>query len=223
MEKIADSTTAKRNFRKKDTPVIAQPKTLSVIVEINLSGGDMSAPIALIAEGQIEQIILLIRGQKVMIDADLAHVYGVTTKRLREQVRRNKIRFPADFMFLLTKAEHMEVAANCGHLASLKFSRSLSYAFTEYGAIMLASILNSEAAVRASVQVVRAFVRLRQIISANKDLAHQLEKMEKKYDHQFKLVFQVINQFMVPPASSAKKADFVKINGFRPNKVRKTI
>lgn len=177
----------------------------------------MSAQVALVAEGQIEQIILFIRGQKVMIDADLAHVYGVTTKRLREQVRRNRVRFPADFMFLLTKEEFLEVAANCGHLASLKFSRSLPYAFTEYGAIMLASILNSDVAVRASVQVVRAFVRLRQIINANKELAEKLEKMEKKFDHQFKLVFQVINRLMAPPPPSrGVKADFTKVKGFGP-------
>lgn len=176
----------------------------------------MSAQVALIAEGQIEQIILLIRGQKVMIDADLARVYGVEAKRVREQLKRNLARFPGDFMFRLTKEELSEVSANCGHLSHLKFSPTLPYAFTEYGAIMMASVLNSEVAVRASVQVVRAFVRLRQIINDNKDLAQKFEKMEKKYDHQFKIVFQVINQLMVPPAASAKKSDFVKIKGFVP-------
>ncbi len=172
--------------------------------------------VTLIAEGQIEQIILFIRGQKVMIDADLARIYGVTTKRLREQVRRNKVRFPDDFMFLLSKEELLEVAANCGDLAKLKFSRSLPYVFTEYGAIMVANILNSPVAVRASVQVVRAFVRLRQIINGNKDLAEKMEKMEKKYDHQFKLVFQVINQLMTPKPSLDEKKNFTKVKGFAP-------
>lgn len=176
----------------------------------------MSAPVALVAEGQIEQIILFIRGHKVMIDTDLARVYGVEAKRVREQLKRNLARFPGDFMFRRTKEELVEVSANCGHLSHLKFSPTLPYAFTEYDAIMMASVLNSSVAVRASVQVVRAFVRLRQIINANKDLAQKLEKMEKKYDHQFKLVFQVINRLMAPPASSGVKSDFTRVKGFGP-------
>lgn len=175
-----------------------------------------SAQVALVAEGQIEQIILFIRGQKVMIDADLARVYGVEARRVREQLKRNLARFPEDFMFRLTKEEMIEVYANCGHLSHLKFSPTLPYAFTEYGAIMLASVLNSEVAVRASVQVVRAFVRLRQIMTTNKDLAQKLEKMEKKYDHQFKIVFEVIDQLMEDQPSPGEKSEFTKVKGFGP-------
>jgi len=113
--------------------------------------------------------ILIIRGQRVMLDSDLARLYGVSTKRLNEQVKRNRNRFPADFMFRLTAEEKMEVVANCDHLRRIKFSAVLPYAFTEHGAVMLASVLNSYVAVQASVQVVRAFVRLRKILAASAD------------------------------------------------------
>ncbi|MBI2083798.1 MAG: ORF6N domain-containing protein [Deltaproteobacteria bacterium] len=156
----------------------------------------------------VEKRILLIRAQKVMLDADLAPVYGVTTKRLREQVRRNLARFPQDFMFQLSKEELLELAANCGHLSKLKFSRSLPYAFTEHGTIMLASVLNSKIAVQASVQVVRAFVRLREILSTHKDLARKLEELEKKYDSQFRVVFDAIRQLMSPPPTRSKRIGF---------------
>ena len=148
---------------------------------------------------------MFLRGHKVMIDAALARVYGVTTKRLREQVRRNLDRFPADFMFQLTKEEHLEVAAFCGELNPLKFSRTRPYAFTEHGAIMLATILNSPIAVHASVQVVRAFVRLREILATHKDLARKLQELEKRYDHQFKAVYNTIRQLMTPPPLPPKK------------------
>ena len=111
-------------------------------------------------------------------------------------------------MFQLTKEEQMEVAANCGHLLRLKFSPFLAYAFTEHGAIMLASVLNSESAVRASVQVVRAFVRLRQILSTHKDLARKLEQLEKKYDSQFRVVFDAIRQLTTPPPGPQKRIGF---------------
>lgn len=160
---------------------------------------------AIIPVGQIEQVILLIRGQKVMVDTDLARIYGVTPKRLREQLRRNLDRFPADFMFQLVKEETVEVSANCGHLTHLKFSPTQPYAFTEHGTIMLASILSSKIAVQASVQVVRAFVRLREILSTHKDLARKLEELEQKYDHQFKIVFDAIRQLMEPPPLPLKR------------------
>src|SRR5437762_1860277 len=108
-----------------------------------------------------------------MIDADLAEVYQVTTKRLNEQVKRNLLRFPDDFMFKLTIAEKGEVVANCDHLRKLKFSSTLPYAFTEHGAVMLASVLNNVVAVEASIQVVRAFIRIRTILAAHKDLARK--------------------------------------------------
>jgi type I restriction enzyme S subunit len=128
---------------------------------------------------KIEGRILLIRGHKVMLDADLAELYGVTTKRLNEQVKRNRDRFPDDFMFQLTGDEKDKVVANCDHLKKLRFSYALPYVFTEHGAIMLATILNSEVAVKASIQVVRAFVKLREMMATHKDLARKLIEMEK--------------------------------------------
>ncbi len=153
----------------------------------------------------IKQKILVIRGERVMLDAYLAVLYGVETKRLNEQVRRNRERFPEDFMFQLSSTEKIEVVANCDHLSKLKFSRNLPYAFTEHGTIMAASVLNTPLAVAVSVQVVRAFVKLREIISTHKDLAAKLENLEKKYDSQFKMVFDAIRQLMTPPESKKKR------------------
>lgn len=154
----------------------------------------------LVPAERIERSILLFRGEKVMLDADLASLYGVSTKRLNEQIRRNLARFPADFVFQLTAEEKAEVVANCDHLARLKYSSVLPYAFTEHGAIMAANVLSSERAVAASVMVVRAFVRLRQILSSHAELARQLKEMEKTYDAQFKQVFSAIRSLMMPAA-----------------------
>ena len=118
---------------------------------------------ALVSRKQIEQTILLIRGHRVMLDTDLADLYGVTTKRLNEQVKRNRNRFPADFMFQLTSTEKAEVVANCDHLKKLKFSPVRPFVFTEHGAVMVASVLNSKRAIEVSIYVVRAFVALREM------------------------------------------------------------
>src|SRR5205823_3434348 len=131
---------------------------------------------------QIEPRILLLRGQKVMLDADLAELYGVTTKRLNEQLKRNRDRFPGDFLFQITAEEKAEVVANCDHLAKLKFSRTLPNAFTEHGAIMVASILNTPRAIEVSVYVVRAFVKLREMFASHKELAHKLAELERKLE-----------------------------------------
>jgi hypothetical protein len=147
---------------------------------------------------RIEQRILLIRGQKVMLDADLAMLYGVRTKRLKEQVRRNIDRFPPDFMFELTPEEKGEVVANCDHLKRLKFSPYLPYAFTEHGALRLANVLNSSRAVQVSLQIVRTFVRLRQLLATNAELARKLGALENKYDQQFKVVFDAIRKLLQP-------------------------
>src|SRR6185436_2211931 len=127
-----------------------------------------------------ERSILLVRGHRVLLDADLAEIYSVTTSRLNEQVKRNLARFPDDFMFQLTEIEKAEVIANCDHLRRLKFSPYLPSAFTEHGALMLANVLNSERAAQTSVQVVRAFVRLRQMLASHADLARKLEELEQK-------------------------------------------
>jgi hypothetical protein len=136
-----------------------------------------------------------------MLDADLAALYGVSTKRLNEQVRRNKDRFPDDFMFRLISKEKAEVVANCDHLRTLKFSPNLPYAFTEHGAIMLAGVLNTERAIKVSVYVVRAFVKLREILTSQNDLFHKIEELEKKFaehDDKFRMVFQAIRELMQP-------------------------
>jgi len=148
----------------------------------------------------IERRIFLIRGHKVMLDSDLAELYGVTTRRLNEQVRRNRDRFPADFAFLLTRPEFAILKS---HFATSSSGwggrRKLPYAFTEHGVVMAANVLQSPVAVRASIQVVRAFVRLREILASHKDLARKLEEMEKKYDATFKVVFDAIRKLMAPP------------------------
>ncbi len=171
----------------------------------------MSDKKSIIPEGRIENSILIIRKEKVMLGNDLAVIYGVTAKRLNEQVKRNRHRFPEDFMFQLTKSEKAEVVANCDHLKRLKYSPNLPYAFTEHGAIMLAAVLNSSIAVRASIEVVRAFVRLRQILSSNAELARKLVALEKKYDVQFKVVFDTIRQLMIPPEKSKSQIGFRSI------------
>src|SRR5256714_11063643 len=144
----------------------------------------------------VSRAIVVLRGRKVLLDAELAALYGVTTKRLNEQVRRNRERFPTDFMFELTA---QEAGALRSQFATLKSGRGqhrkyLPYAFTEHGAIMAASVLNSHRAIEASVYVVRAFVRLRELIASNKELAKRLDELEKKYDSQFKVVFDAIRE-----------------------------
>jgi hypothetical protein len=170
---------------------------------------------SLMIANRIDQTILVIRGEKVMLDSDLASIYGVTTKRLNEQVKRNPGRFPADFMFQLTEEEKAGVVAKCDHLARLKFSPYLPYAFTEHGALMLANVLNSDKAVQASVQVARAFVRLRRLLTTTPELARKLDALEKKYDVQFKVLFDAIRELMEPPEVEHKQI------GFRVSKEKK--
>jgi len=146
----------------------------------------------------VDSRILTIRGVRALLDADLARLYGTSTKRLNEQVKRNRGRFPGDFMFRLTEAEKAEVVANCDHLQRLKFSVVLPFAFTEHGAVMLASVLNTPVAIAASLHVVRAFVRLRAAIAEHRDLAGRLDELEARYDGQFKVVFDAIRGLMTP-------------------------
>jgi hypothetical protein len=165
---------------------------------------------------KIEGIILLIRGEKVILDADLAKLYGVTTTRLNEQVKRNKDRFPVDFAFHLTKREINNLISQSATSSSQHGGRrKLPLAFTEHGAIMAANILRSDRAIRASVQVVRAFVKLRQIVASSAHLALKLDELEKKYDHQFKIVFDAIRQLTVFPPPKSKPI------GFRPKALKK--
>lgn len=150
--------------------------------------------------GHLEEKIFNIRGRRVMLDSDLAKIYGVLPKRLNEQVKRNRDRFPPDFLFQLTGEE---VDALRSQIATSKPGRGgrrhQPYAFTEHGAVMLASVLNSPAAVHASIQVVRAFVRLREIVGIHKELADKVDALEAKYDSQFRVVFEAIRELMRPP------------------------
>jgi hypothetical protein len=153
----------------------------------------------------IDSRILVLRGQKVMIDQDLAVLYGTSTKALNQGVKRNADRFPSDFMFRLNIAEKTEVVTNCDHLQRLKFSRTLPHAFTEHGALMLASVLNTPRAIDASVFVVRAFVRLRQAIVSHDELARKLGELERtvgSHDSTIKQLVQAIRQLMTPPPSA---------------------
>ena len=172
---------------------------------------------ALIPMERIVRAILSIRGEKVMLDSDLADIYGVSTGALNQAVKRNLGRFPPDFMFQLTEIEKNEVVTNCDNLARLKFSPHLPYAFTEHGALMLANVLNSERAAQTSVQVVRAFVRLRQMLASNAELSRKLAALENKYDAQFKVVFDAIRQLMSPPAKPKREIGFhVKYDDDKP-------
>ena len=164
---------------------------------------------SLVATDVVEQRILLIRGHKVMLDADLAQVYGVTTTRLHQQVRRNRERFPADFMFQLNAKEMGEVVANCNHLKRLKFSAVRARAFTEHGVVMLASVLNTPTAIHASIQVVRASMRLRAFLASHKQLARRLAALERKYDSQFKEVFDSIRDLIRTPSAHRGRIGFV--------------
>jgi hypothetical protein len=160
---------------------------------------------------RVEKTIVFLRGQKVILDADLAKLYGVATKRLNQQVNRNRDRFPDDFMFQLTPEEKTEVVANCDHLSKLKFSPVLPYAFTEHGAIMAASVLNTPRAIETSVFVVRAFVRLREMVATHRVLARKLAELEQRFqDHDQKIeaIFEAIRQLMVPPEKERKKIGF---------------
>ncbi|MEJ0090493.1 MAG: ORF6N domain-containing protein [Limisphaerales bacterium] len=171
---------------------------------------------------RIERAILLIRGEKVMLDLDLAVIYEVSTGALNQAVKRNLGRFPPDFMFQLTQKEKAEVITNCDNLARLKFSPHVPYAFTEHGALMLANVLNSERAAQTSVQVVRAFVKLRQMLASNADLARKLAALEQKYDAQFKVVFDAIRQLMSPPAKPKREIGFhVKYDDDKPKARRR--
>ena len=154
--------------------------------------------------------IFLVRGQKVMLDTDLAELYGVTTKRLNEQVRRNGDRFPSDFMFQLNTREYNSLRSQ---FATLKLGRGqhrkyLPYVFTEHGAIMAAAVLDSERAVQVSIYVVRAFVQLREMLSSNKKLAHKLNELERKlttHDHAITELIEAIRQLMAPPEPKKKR------------------
>jgi hypothetical protein len=159
---------------------------------------------------RIEKRILLLRGQKVMLDKDLAELYGVKIKVFNQAVKRNAIRFPSDFMFQLTREEDAPLRSQ---IVTLKPGRGrhrkyLPYAFTEQGVAMLSSVLKSERAIQVNVEIMRTFVRLREWMASHKNLARKLELMEKKYDAQFRVVFDAIRQLKAAPEPRDKKIGF---------------
>lgn len=163
----------------------------------------------LIPHEVIEKRIYLIRGQKVMLDEDLAQLYEVPTKRLNEQVRRNLRRFPSDFMFRLSPKETRFLRSQ---FATSKKGRGgrryIPFAFTEQGIAMLSTVLNSERAIHVNIAIMRAFVKLRQILASHAELARKLAELEKKYDRQFKVVFDAIRQMMAPPEKPKRRIGF---------------
>jgi ORF6N domain len=159
---------------------------------------------------RIERSILLIRGHKVMLDADLAELYGVETRALLQAVSRNQKRFPEDFMFQMSKEEYELLRSQI--VISKKGRggrRYLPYVFTEQGVAMLSSVLRSERAVQVNVEIMRAFVRLRRMLASNEELARKLAALEKKYDSQFRVVFDAIRGLMAPPEPNKRKIGFL--------------
>ncbi len=178
----------------------------------------MTKKFSAIVPDVIERKILMIRGQKVLLSMDLAKLYDVEHKVLMQAVRRNLQRFPGDFMFQLTKGEFAILksqfvtssgatrhGAKSAHWGGI---RKLPYAFTEQGVAMLSGVLKSKRAVVVNVEIMRAFVRLREILSTHKDLARKLEDLEKKYDAQFRVVFEAIRKLMTPPEPPKKRIGF---------------
>jgi len=194
----------------------------------------MSKDRSLIPLERIERSILLIRGHKVMLDRDLSYLYGVTTKALNQAVKRHKDRFPEDFMFQLTMEEariwwtETKGDALRSQIVTLKRGQHIKYrpyAFTEHGILMLSSVLNSERAIKVNIEIMRAFVRLRRILASHADLARKLETLEKKYDAQFKVVFDAIRQLMAPqepvPEPPKKRIGFLVEEPYVPYRVSK--
>ena len=164
----------------------------------------------LVPHEQLEQTILVIRGHRVMLDTDLAKLYGVLTKMLNQAVKRNRSRFPDDFMFQLTAEEaatvrSQSVTLNVGRGQHRKYR---PYAFTEQGVAMLSSVLRSERAIQVNIAIMRTFVQLREMIGANKTLAKRLNELEKKYDGQFRIVFEAIRELMTEPATKSRRIGF---------------
>lgn len=166
---------------------------------------------ALVFSENIQPRILTIRGQKVLIDSDLAELYGVSTKRLNEQVKRNSRRFPKDFMFQLTNEEYDSLRSQFATLKRGQHRKYLTFAFTEHGTIMAASVLNSPQAIEMSVFVVRAFVRLREIFFTHKELAQKISALENRvsdHDTSIKSIILAIKQLMAIPQKTMKQIGF---------------
>jgi ORF6N domain len=161
---------------------------------------------AIVPAVHVDSRIFLVRGQKVLLDRHLAEPYGTTTRLVNQAVRRNSERFPGDFMFALTREEVARIS-QFETSSGLKYSKNV-YAFTEQGVAMLSGLLNSPRAVAVNIEIMRTFVRLRQMIAGHADLARKLAAIEKKYDAQFKVVFDAIRELMAPPAPKRREIGF---------------
>lgn len=159
---------------------------------------------------KVERVIRVVRGNRVLLDWELAALYDVPVKRLNEQVKRNLDRFPADFMFQLTEEECSVLRSQIATSSSWGGRRTRPFAFTEQGVAMLSSVLHSARAVQVNVEIMRAFVRLRRFLQETSELSRKLADLEKKYDGQFRVVFEAIQELMEPPVEPRRKI------GFRP-------
>jgi hypothetical protein len=167
-----------------------------IVTSSDVQSGAVDGSATLIPAERIESRIFLVRGQKVLLDRDLAELYGTTTRLVNQAVRRNGERFPADFMFALTRQEIARIS-QIETSSGLKYSKSV-FAFTEQGVAMLSGLLNSPRAIAVNIGIMRTFVRLRQLIASNADLSLKLTELESKYDEQFKVVFDAIRELMSP-------------------------
>lgn len=159
----------------------------------------------------IESKIFIIRDKRVMLDKDLAVLYGVETKMLNRAVKRNIERFPEDFIFQLTKEEYIDLLRyQFGTLKRGQHSKYLPYGFTENGVAMLSSVLNSKRAIQVNIQIIRTFTKIREMLTTHKELKQKIEEMEKKYNYQFKVVFDVIKQLIEPPQKAKGKIGFLR-------------
>jgi hypothetical protein len=166
---------------------------------------------------RIQKRIFIIREKRIMIDSDLADLYEVEAKRLNEAVKRNIKRFPADFMFRLTKGEFEKVVANCDHLQNLKFRPTLPYAFTEQGVAMLAAVLNSQKAIDVNIQIMRAFIQLRNYVLSNDTLYDQIGDLRKLLMLYIERNDKRVNQIIVALNNLIEKPPKTKTIGFRAN------
>jgi hypothetical protein len=184
----------------------ADPDGMARVPDRTRSGSDEHVQLS----DRIEHVILVLRGQKVLLDADLATLYGVETKALNQAVRRNLDRFPADFMFQLTPEEGASLRSQ---FVTLKAGQGqhrkyLPYVFTEQGVAMLSTVLRSPRAIAVNIEIMRAFVRLRRLLSTHRQLAEKLEALEQKYDAKFRVVFDAIRELMAPPPEGKRPIGF---------------
>ena len=168
----------------------------------------MAGNTVIVPAERILRLILLIRGQKVILDADIAALFGVETRVLVQAVKRNLERFPFDFMFPLSDDEFRDLRSQSVTSSSWGGRRYAPYAFTEQGVAMLSSVLKSKRAVRVNIEIMRTFVKLREILATHKDLARKISAMEQKYDGQFKVVFEALRALMEPPKRKRKTIGF---------------